>query len=44
MPEADSGKMEKNFYPEIPVKNPGAFLKGSASLDWGIKNRLSRIF
>ena len=44
MPEADSGKMEKNFYPEIPVENPGFFLKGSASLDWGIKNRLSRIF
>lgn len=44
MPEADSGKTEKNFYPEIPVENPGFFLKGSASLDWGMKNRLSRIF
>jgi 3-hydroxy-5-phosphonooxypentane-2,4-dione thiolase len=44
MPEADSGKAEKNYYTDIPAETPGFFLKGSGSLDWGMKNRLSRIF
>lgn len=44
MPEADIGKAEKKFYEDIPVKTPGFFLKGSSSLDWGMKNRLARIF
>ncbi len=44
MPEVDSGKAAKNFCTEIPVETPGFFLKGSASFDWGMKNRLSRIF
>ena len=34
----------KDFYTEIPMETPGFFLKGSASFDWGMKNRLSRIF
>ena len=44
MPEADSAKGEKNFYEDVPMKTPGFFLKGASSLDWGMKNRLSRIF
>ena len=44
MPEADESKEEKKFYEDVPVKTPGVFLKGSGSLDWGMKNRLSRIF
>ena len=43
MPEKDE-KEEKNFYPDIPAKSELFFLKGSNSLDWGLKNRLSRIF
>ena len=43
MPEADD-KKAKQFYPDIPQETPGFFLKGSGSLDWGMKNRLSRIF
>lgn len=43
MPEADE-KKEKNFYPKVPQKNKAFFLKGSNNFDWGIKNRLSRIF
>ncbi|MDD5675037.1 MAG: 3-hydroxy-5-phosphonooxypentane-2,4-dione thiolase [Chitinivibrionales bacterium] len=43
MPEADT-KEEKNFYLDIPVKNEAFFLKGSNSYDWGMKNRLARIF
>ena len=44
MPEADGAKEEKLFYQNIPMQPPGFFLKGSGSLDWGMKNRLSRIF
>ena len=44
MPEADSGKEAKKFYENVHQETPGFFLKGSGSLDWGMKNRLSRIF
>ena len=44
MPEADTSKKEKQYYENIPMDNQGFFLKGSASLDWGMKNRLSRVF
>ena len=43
MPEADA-RSDKNFYENIPAPNQGFFLKGSAGYDWGMKNRLSRIF
>jgi 3-hydroxy-5-phosphonooxypentane-2,4-dione thiolase len=35
---------DKNFAPEIPMDTPGFYLRGSAHLNWGMKNRLSRIF
>jgi len=46
MPEADATKptKKKNYYENIPQATPGFFLKGAGSLDWGMKNRLSRIF
>ena len=44
MPEADFSKKEKKFYEDVPQVTPGFFLKGAGSLDWGMKNRLSRIF
>ena len=44
MPEADLGKQEKKYYTDIPVDTQGFFLKGASALDWGMKNRLSRIF
>jgi putative autoinducer-2 (AI-2) aldolase len=44
MPEADTPKAEKQFHPDIPMRTPGFFLKGAGALDWGMKNRLSRIF
>ena len=44
MPEADKGKEAKNFYVDVPQKSELFFLKGSNSRDWGMKNRLSRIF
>jgi putative autoinducer-2 (AI-2) aldolase len=44
MPEADSAKGEKQFYEDVPTKTEGFFLKGAGSIDWGMKNRLARIF
>jgi 3-hydroxy-5-phosphonooxypentane-2,4-dione thiolase len=43
MPEADA-REDKNFYADIPAPDQGFFLKGSAAYDWGMKNRLARIF
>jgi putative autoinducer-2 (AI-2) aldolase len=34
----------KNYYLDKPQQTEGFFLKGSNSLDWGMKNRLARIF
>ena len=42
MPEADNEG--KNFYEGTPQQGKLFFLKGSNELDWGMKNRLSRIF
>jgi putative autoinducer-2 (AI-2) aldolase len=46
MPDAEGkGKEDKkDFGIGIPMETPGFFLKGSAHLYWGAKNRLSRIF
>jgi len=43
MPEADVKEL-KSFHTEIPQKTEGFFLKGCGSLDWGMKNRMARIF
>jgi putative autoinducer-2 (AI-2) aldolase len=44
MADTDAVKEAKQFYEHIPVQTPGFFLKGAGSLDWGMKNRLARIF
>ena len=45
MPEADSTSEARNFYTNIPQRATGNFhLKGSGALDWGMQNRLSRVF
>ena len=44
MPDADEIKEAKKFHIDVPYKTEGFFLKGSNSLDWGMKNRLARIF
>jgi putative autoinducer-2 (AI-2) aldolase len=43
MPEPDT-RENKNFEEDVPVPNQGFFLKGSSAYDWGMKNRLARIF
>ncbi|MGD0726865.1 MAG: 3-hydroxy-5-phosphonooxypentane-2,4-dione thiolase [Spirochaetia bacterium] len=42
MPEID--KEGKNYYTDVPQKGEMFFLKGCNELDWGMKNRLARIF
>jgi 3-hydroxy-5-phosphonooxypentane-2,4-dione thiolase len=44
MADTDAVKEAKLFHEDVPMQTPGFFLRGSASLDWGMKNRLARIF
>src|SRR6476660_4697942 len=44
MPEVDQSDEKKNFHLDVPAKSELFFLKGSNSYDWGMKNRLARIF
>ena len=43
MPEADATAF-KQFHPEIPQRNEAFFLKGAGAYDWGMRNRLARVF
>jgi 3-hydroxy-5-phosphonooxypentane-2,4-dione thiolase len=44
MPDLEDLKDGKNYHIQVPPPSQAFFLKGSNSLDWGMKNRLSRIF
>jgi len=44
MADLDDIKEAKRFHTDISQITEGFFLKGSNSLDWGMKNRLARIF
>jgi 3-hydroxy-5-phosphonooxypentane-2,4-dione thiolase len=44
MPEIDSSSEAKEFRADIPARKELFFLKGSHSLDWGMQNRLARVF
>jgi 3-hydroxy-5-phosphonooxypentane-2,4-dione thiolase len=44
MPDLESTKESKEYCLDIPAKNTPFFLKGSNALDWGMQNRLSRVF
>ncbi|MBF0100031.1 MAG: 3-hydroxy-5-phosphonooxypentane-2,4-dione thiolase [Desulfobacterales bacterium] len=44
MADLDQVKEAKVFYTDVPQQTEGFFLKGSNSYDWGMKNRLSKIF
>lgn len=41
---SSADKKEKEFFLDTPQSSPGFFLKGSHQYDWGLKNRLSRVF
>jgi len=44
MPDVDSLKESKNYHLDIPQRNQACFVKGSGALDWGMQNRLARVF
>jgi len=44
MPDVNGNNEAKKYYTDIPQTSKSFFLKGSNSLDWGMKNRLGRIF
>ena len=44
MADLDQTKESKEFHTGVPQKGECFFLKGSNNYDWGMKNRLARIF
>lgn len=44
MADMDGRSEHKQFHADVPQVTEGFFLKGSAHYDWGLKNRLARIF
>jgi putative autoinducer-2 (AI-2) aldolase len=44
MPDMDGNIESKQYHADIAQKTEGFFLKGSNSLEWGMKDRLARIF
>jgi 3-hydroxy-5-phosphonooxypentane-2,4-dione thiolase len=44
MPDVDEVQDGKNYHIGVPMSAKPFFLRGSNSLDWGMQNRLARIF
>jgi putative autoinducer-2 (AI-2) aldolase len=44
MPDVDDLKEAKKYFSDVPQQTEGFFLKGSNNLEWGMKDRLARIF
>lgn len=44
MADLDNVQDGKNFFLDVPPANPVFKLKGSTGLDWGMQNRLARVF
>jgi putative autoinducer-2 (AI-2) aldolase len=44
MPDTDDVRDGKNYYFDTPHQTNAFYVKGANSLDWGMKNRLARIF
>jgi putative autoinducer-2 (AI-2) aldolase len=44
MADMDGSRESKEFHVDVPQVSEGFFLKGSAHYDWGMQNRLARIF
>jgi 3-hydroxy-5-phosphonooxypentane-2,4-dione thiolase len=43
MPDADEGHL-KQFHADVPQRRQDFALKGAGALDWGMQNRLARVF
>lgn len=44
MADATGNKPSKEYFLDVPVADQGFFAKGLGNTDWGMKNRLSRMF
>jgi putative autoinducer-2 (AI-2) aldolase len=44
MPDADGKQETKNYGIGIPQETPGFHVKGAGAYDWGMKDRMTRIF
>ncbi len=44
MADRDGARESRDFHADVPQRTEGFFLKGSGHLDWGLQNRLGRIF
>ncbi|HNV02404.1 MAG TPA: 3-hydroxy-5-phosphonooxypentane-2,4-dione thiolase [Vicinamibacterales bacterium] len=44
MADIDGASETKQFHPDVPAAHEGFPLKGAHQLDWGMRNRLSRVF
>jgi putative autoinducer-2 (AI-2) aldolase len=44
MADLDALKETKNYHLDVPVAREAFFLKGATALDWGMQNRLSKVF
>ena len=44
MADATGNKAAKEYYLDVPVVDNGFFAKGLGNTDWGMKNRLARMF
>lgn len=44
MADNDGNKLAKNYHIDTPVTSEGFFMKGLSHCDWGMKNRLSKMF
>ncbi len=44
MADLDNLKDTKDYHLDVPARNAAFYLKGAGALDWGMQNRLARIF
>lgn len=44
MADLDGTEDTKDYHVDVPQKTEGFYLKGCGNLDWGMKNRLGRVF
>lgn len=44
MPDADDVQQAKYYHHDVPQQNRAFYLKGSGAYDWGMQNRLARVF
>ena len=44
MPDAEAMQELKTYHQDVPQRNAAFFLKGAGAYDWGMQNRLARVF